>query len=216
MSFIFGDGGASEAADAQIKAAELAADAMGESTDKIIAFTKEMQEPWRNAGVEALGRMEEGIASGAYDYGSFDADSVFEFMDPSYEFRKQEGLNAIESSASAGGRVQSGATQKAMVRYAGDTASQEYGNAYQRALSAYQARRQSAMDKYNVDANIAGTGQVATNTMTGTVNNALQTQGQAVAGKYNAIGAATANEATAKAENTANWVNNLITVGALL
>lgn len=47
--------------------------------------------------------------------------------DPSYEFRRNEALRAIEQSAAAQGNLFSGATGRELERYASDLASQEWG-----------------------------------------------------------------------------------------
>lgn len=57
----------------------------------------------------------------------------YNFMaDPGYGFRFDEGLRAIERSASARGMNLSGGILKALTRYGQGTASQEYGNVYNR------------------------------------------------------------------------------------
>lgn len=56
-------------------------------------------------------------------------------MDPSYQFRMQEGLKALQNAAGARGGRQSGATLKALTGYGQNLASQEYGNAFNRNLS---------------------------------------------------------------------------------
>lgn len=52
--------------------------------------------------------------------------------DPGYQFRKQEGMDGLQSQAAASGGLLSGATLKALTQYNGNIASQEYGNAYNR------------------------------------------------------------------------------------
>ena len=71
------------------------------------------------------------------------------YKDPSYQFLLNEELKAIERKASAGGFLQSGATMKALGRYAGDYASREYANAYGRARSEFDLGRDQATSAYN-------------------------------------------------------------------
>ena len=52
--------------------------------------------------------------------------------DPSYQFRLDEGLKALERSAAARGTLLTGGAAKAMQRYAQDVASTEYQNSYAR------------------------------------------------------------------------------------
>lgn len=54
--------------------------------------------------------------------------------DPSYNFRLQQSLDSLSRGQAAGGRFLSGETGKGLVDYAGGAASQEYSNAYNRAL----------------------------------------------------------------------------------
>lgn len=81
---------------------------------------QQMAQPYMNAGTTALSS----LASG-------------DFMknwqaDPSYQFRMNEGLKAIQGSAAARGLNNSGATLKALTNYGQNLASQEYGNIYNR------------------------------------------------------------------------------------
>lgn len=54
--------------------------------------------------------------------------------DPGYRFRLNEGLNAIERSAAAGGKALSGQTLQALTDYGQGLAADEYQRAYDRAL----------------------------------------------------------------------------------
>jgi hypothetical protein len=67
-----------------------------------------------------------------------DFDFKFSQDDPSYQFRLKEGQRALENSAAARGTLLSGATAKALQNYGQEAASQEYGNAFGRALQGYQ------------------------------------------------------------------------------
>ncbi len=70
-----------------------------------------------------------------YLYGDFQAD-------PGYEFRRQEGLRAVQNSAAAQTGALSGAAAKAMEQYGQGLASQEYNNFFNR-------RTQQANDLVN-------------------------------------------------------------------
>lgn len=60
----------------------------------------------------------------------------YEFeQSPGYQFRLNEGLKGLERFAAAGGSLNSGATLKAMNRYAQDYASGEYGQEFGRLAS---------------------------------------------------------------------------------
>jgi hypothetical protein len=78
----------------------------------------ELQQPFQEAGVNALAKMQKGVVS--------------DYMDPSYQFRLGEGMKALERQAAARGGLISGGALKAAQRYGQDYASQEFGNAYNR------------------------------------------------------------------------------------
>ena len=82
----------------------------------------------------------------APDFDAPDADSIY--SDPSYQFRLNQGLGALESSAAARGVLRSGGTLKGVQDYAQDYASQEYNNIYNRALQDWNARFQSAAAEF--------------------------------------------------------------------
>lgn len=69
-----------------------------------------------------------------YDNGKYTGGlSLDDFeVDPSYQFRKQQGMDGLQSSAAAGGSLLSGAALKSLNEYNSNLASQEYGNAWQR------------------------------------------------------------------------------------
>lgn len=56
-------------------------------------------------------------------------------MDPSYAFREQQGLKALEQQMAAGGLRGSGTALRGGQRYVQDLASTEYGNAYNRFMA---------------------------------------------------------------------------------
>lgn len=71
-------------------------------------------------------------------------------QDPSYGFRLSEGAKGIERSAARRGTLLTGGTAKALTDWGQNAASQEYQNAYERALSAYDTNRSTfAMNREN-------------------------------------------------------------------
>jgi len=120
----------------------------------------ETQKPWLEVGARGLGQLEEGINSGRFnvdpgqfsyaDYqepGAYEDPGQFgEFQfdfeaDPGYKFRLEQGLKALEGSAAARGGLFSSNTAESIQDYAQGLASQEYGDAYNRARGAYEADR---------------------------------------------------------------------------
>jgi hypothetical protein len=87
-------------------------------------------------------------------FGEFLAPFQFE-TDPGYDFRLNEGVDAVTNSASATGSVLSGASLKALERYRQDYASNEYTNAFNR----FQADRGNRFNQFST---LAGLGSTAT------------------------------------------------------
>lgn len=77
--------------------------------------------------------------------------------DPGYDFRLQQGQQALDRAAAAKGSYLGGAALKASDRYNQDYASGEYENAFNR-------YNQNRTQKYNMLSGVAGTGQTAVNT----------------------------------------------------
>jgi hypothetical protein len=128
--------GASKAAKAQDKATREAADIQREA----LARQEELSRPFRETGIEAqnaLARMSGlGADTGAGDYGVLgrqftEADLM---TDPGYGFRLREGMRDLDRRLSAGGRMFSGGALKAGQQYGQELASQEYQNAFTRAM----------------------------------------------------------------------------------
>lgn len=129
---------------------------------------------------------------------------VTEKNDPGYQFRLNQGLQALQNSAAARGGLLSGNTAQAINDYAQQSASNEYGNVYGRALGEYQQNyniyEQNQANQYNRLANLAGVGQTAAGQLNsaggqaaGNVGNILLNSGQQIGNAYQNAGAATAS-----------------------
>ena len=176
----------SRAAGAQVDAADRAA-ALQERIYNSMAA--------RNQGAETLGNLARnrygelvglGPNTNAMGYGSavqpFDM-SKFE-ADPGYSFRMSEGLKALDRQAAARGGLMSGAALKAAGRFGQESASQEFGNAYNR----YRQNRADQLAPLS-DLMIGGTNATnATNTAMGNygtnVGNLMGQAGQATGAGY--------------------------------
>ena len=229
--------GANKAANTQANAAREAGAVQSDVADRQLALQKQQyeegvqrQQPWLTAGTNALARMQAGeftqpaafnandpryAQPGAFSFGKNDFQA-----DPGYAFRLSEGQKALERSAAARGGLISGTALKAASRYSGDLASQEYQNAYQRALTGYGTqvdRSNTAFSRgltgYNADvaradtgynrlAGMAGIGQTTTrelnaaganyaNTASNTLGNYGTAAGNAIMGAGNASAAGT-------------------------
>lgn len=182
-------GGSIIGAGASIISGNNAAHAQEKTADQQIAESRRQYDqdradlaPWRTTGGAAItklgslygldGSTPNNSGTGADAYGGF-------FASPDYQFRLDQGKQAIERSAASRGILGSGATLKAENNYAQDTASAEYGNWYNRL------------------AGLAGMGQSATNTTvaaggqnTSNVINAMGNAGNARASSYLNAGSA--------------------------
>jgi hypothetical protein len=105
----------------------------------------ELQEPFRQVGVNALPEL---VAASKYDPFTMDKFQA----DPGYGFRLKEGMKALERSAAARGGLLSGATLRGVQEYGQDLASQEFTNAFNR----YQAERAARLNPLQ---SLAGMGQ---------------------------------------------------------
>ena len=175
-------------ANKQAKAAESAAATTAAATDQATQLQREMyqqtredQAPYRQAGYNALAEMQRtaGNVPGAFKFGAGDYQA-----DPGYAFRLSEGQKALDRQAAARGGLISGGALKAAQRYGQEMGSQEFGNAFNRALTSYNTGVASENQLYNRQAALSGIGQTATN-LVGTagqnygtnVGNALMNQG---------------------------------------
>jgi hypothetical protein len=148
----------------------------------------ELQEPFRQGGMTAQNEIMQLLGIGgdktAAGYGSMaKAFGTDQFQqDPGYAFRQAEGMKALERSAAARGNLLSGSTLKGVQRFGQDLASQEYQNAFNR----YQVERSARLNPLQ---SLMGSGQSATNVLTGAAGQMGQNQASNI---YNA-GAARAS-----------------------
>lgn len=174
-SAVIGSQAAKSAARTQAQSADKASDVQLKMWEE----QQKLQEPWREAGVNALGQMRTGTVAGGEYMRPF---SMADYqVDPGYSFRLKEGLNALDKSAAARGGLLSGATLKGAQRYGQDLASNEYQNAYNRYT-------QQQGTNFNRLASIAGLGQTAT----GALGSAAGQYGQNVGNLMTGAGAAQA------------------------
>lgn len=173
VSGLFGMSAADTQANAATQAANTSSDAAKYAADiqnQIYQQQRQDLTPWRTAGANALATMAQGYQPG----GQFATVPTFQMgdytQDPGYQFRLSEGLKALDRSASARGGLLSGAALKGIQRYGQDMASQEYQNAFDRALTQYNTNRSASDTSFNRLASLAGIGQTA--------NSQLQQAGQ--------------------------------------
>lgn len=152
--------------------------------------------PYKQAGDTSLNQLMGQMTPDGYFNQTYTGQDIY--SDPSYQFRLQQGQDAIQSSAAAQGGLLSGATLKTLQNYGQESASQEYSNAYNR-FNADQTNR------YNRLSNLVGIGQNAA----AQVGNAGAQTSQAVANNTMAGANSIAAGQVASANNWANTANNL-------
>lgn len=160
---------------------------------------REDMQPWREQGLEALGQLGEGTASG----GDFNRDfTMADFTkDPGYDFRMRQGEQAMERSAAARGGALSGGAVKGAVRYGQEFASGEFQNAYNRFNN-------DRTQRFNRLSSLAGTGQTATRDVAQQGAQTAANVGgyQTQAGNATAAGAiGTGNAINSAAGTLGNW-----------
>ena len=183
---------AGKAARTQAKSADRASQIQQENFEQ----TRQDLAPYKQAGDSSLSQLMGQMGDNGYFNQTYTGQDIY--SDPSYQFRLQQGQDAIQSSAAAKGGLLTGATLKALQNYGQESASQEYSNAYNR-FNADQTNR------YNRLSNLVGIGQNAAVQ----VGNAGAQTAQAVANNTMAGANSIAAGQVASANNWANTANNL-------
>lgn len=132
--------------------------------------------PYTSAGSTAVNGLQQLAGSSALG-GTFAAPTAASLNDPNapgsagYQFTLQQGQEAIQKAAAAQGGLFSSGTLKSLAGYTTGTANQYYNQAYNQALSTFQANQQSALNKAGVLSGLANNGLQAA---AGTSNAQLQ------------------------------------------
>lgn len=71
------------------------------------------------------------------------------YADPGYQFRLDQGRQALEQSAAGKGTLRTGGSLKDLMTYGQNMASQEYSNVFNRALQGYNTNFNTAQASYN-------------------------------------------------------------------
>jgi hypothetical protein len=121
---------ADKASQAQVEASKYASDLQQKQYEENV----QRQQPFYQAGVNALPELVQASRYTPFGQEQFQAD-------PGYAFRLSEGQKALDRSAAARGGLISGGALKAATRFGQEMGSQEYTNAFNR----YQAERQARL-----------------------------------------------------------------------
>jgi len=132
------------------------------------------QQPFYQAGVNALPEYVSGIREGGELVRGFTPTDFT--TDPGYAFRLSEGQKQLDRQAAIRGGQISGAALKAAGRYGQEMASQEFGNAYNRFRETQGLRR-------NALAGVAGYGPTAASSMNAAGQNYATGAGGVISGQ---------------------------------
>jgi hypothetical protein len=178
------------------RAAKTQAEAQREATaaqERMFQRQTELQEPFRQVGVNALPELVEASRYTPFGMEQFQ-------QDPGYGFRLREGLRALESSAAARGGLLSGNQMRGVTRFGQGLASDEYTNAFNR----YQAERAARLNPLQ---SLAGMAQSSANTLTGAAGQYGQNMAEGATAMGNIRASGYANMANALTGGLSNYLN---------
>lgn len=167
---------------AALEAARIQAQAAQEQVrraEQTFAQQQQLLGPFQQAGVNALSRIQAGLAPGGEFAQPFTADRFQ--ADPGYAFRLSEGQKALERQSAARGGLMSGAALKAATRFGQEMGSQEFQNAFNRYYAERAAVLNPLMDIYGTGYGAAGQLSGAAGTMGSNIANYLGTGARAQA-----------------------------------
>lgn len=188
-SALIGGAGAGAASRAQERAQREA----NAAQERMFNRQVELQEPFRQVGVNALPELVEASRYTPFGMEQFQAD-------PGYGFRLKEGLRALENSAAARGGLLSGNAMRGVTRYGQGLASEEFGNAFNR----YQAERAARLNPLQ---SLAGMGQSNAATMAQQAGQYGQNMAQGAAAMGNIRASGYMNTANALAGGIGQGLN---------
>jgi hypothetical protein len=199
-SAILGAASSRSAAKTQVGAADRAAELQRSQFEQ----TRADQAPYREAGYNALANLQRtaGNVPGAFKFGNYEFNA-----DPGYGFRLSEGQKALDRQAAARGGLISGGALKAATRFGQEMGSQEYGNAYNRALTSYNTDVARENQLYNRQAGLAGIGQTSTNLVGQAGQNYATSAGNLMTGGAAAQAAGQVGQANALTGGLGTYLN---------
>lgn len=167
-SAIVGGIASTQAARTQARAADRATEAQ----ERMFNRQVQLQEPFRQVGVNALPELVEASRYTPFGMEQFQ-------QDPGYAFRMKEGLRALENTAAARGGLLSGNQMRGVTRFGQELGSQEFTNAFNR----YQAERAARLNPLQ---SLAGMGQTTAANIAGQAGQLGQAMGANIIGAGNA------------------------------
>lgn len=135
---------------------------------------KQYQQPWLNAGTDALSQLQQRLPDLTAGY-----DPAKLLTEPGYQFGLSEGQRTLEQSLAASGMTSSGAALKRAARYGTDYATTKLDEAFTR-------DRQTRLDAIGVLQNLAGGGQRTAENLSREGNSYADSVAGDIMGKANA------------------------------
>lgn len=138
--------------------------------------------PYLQAGQQGVQSLASAFAPGGQLTQQFQAPTAQEAENtPGYQFQLQQGLQALQRSAAAGGSLQGGGILKGITQYAQGLASTNYQNTYNNAFNSFQTNHNNALQGLMA---LTGIGQNAN----AQYNSASQNYGNQAAGNLKDLG----------------------------
>jgi hypothetical protein len=128
-------------------------------------------QPYLAAGTGALNPLTSDIASETNPANQFSFSPTQYQQDPEYAFQLQQAQQALQRQQAAGGGLNTGGADKAASRLAVGFTNSTYGDAFNRALSAYQTNRQNTLNQIAGYQGLVGTGLNATGVANSDIGN---------------------------------------------
>lgn len=227
-----GAAASSSAANAQAGAANNAANLQASEADKATAeqqrefnIQQGNEAPFLATGQDAAKQLEAGLQPGGslvqpWTNTFAPPTAATEQNDPGYQFRLQQGQQALENSASARGGLLSGNTAVAEQQYGQDYSSNEYSNVYNRALQQYQQNynifQNNQANQFNRLSAASGGGQVAAGQLgqqgqaaAQNIGNIALTSGAQIGNQINNAAAARASGYIGSSNAITGGINNI-------
>lgn len=207
-----GVAGSAIAGHEQASATDKATAAQKDSAANTLAFNQRVydtnlanEQPFLNLGNQATAAISGRLADGSlsnYPGGAFSFTPADWQKDPAFGWQEQQGEQAIQRSAAAGGGLVSGGVLKDLAQYSQGLASSNYQQQYGNALSAYQMAYQQFQDSnsrlfgaaaigQNAAAQAAGAGESAAGTVANVNTNTSNSLSNLYTSQGNAGAAAT-------------------------
>jgi hypothetical protein len=164
-------GGALAAGNAAATGVTQAATNAGASALNAAGSANTLLNPYMQQGAQASTSLSQFMGPGGAGMTPFNA-SMMEANDPGYQFRLQQGQQALDRSASAHGSLMGGGQMKALLDYGQGAASSEYQNAFNR----YTTQNQNT---FNNLTSMSHTGQTAATQAGANMTDASQFAGRA-------------------------------------